>query len=155
MTAIVLALCIGIVAGLRALTAPALVSWAVRLGWLHLEGTPLAFMGSTIAVVVFTLAALVEYVTDLLPKTPPRTAPPGLIARIVTGALSGACVGVSGGASLLTGAVLGAIGAVIGAFGGYQLRTRLVKGLNVKDIFIAIPEDLIAIALGYLFVSAR
>jgi uncharacterized membrane protein len=155
MNVMILALCIGIVAGLRSLTAPALVSWAAHLGWLHLEGTPLAFMGSTIAVAIFTVAALGEYVTDLLPKTPPRTAPPGLIARLVTGALSGACLAVSGGASLLLGAVLGAIGAVIGTFGGYQLRARLVKGLNVKDIFIAIPEDLIAIGFGYLLVSAR
>jgi len=155
MSVFVLALCIGIVAGLRALTAPALVSWAAHLGWLHLEGSPLAFMGSTIAVAIFTLAAIVEYVTDLLPKTPPRTAPPGLIARLVTGALCGACLGVSGGASLLAGAVLGVIGAVIGTFGGYQLRTRLVSGLKVKDIFIAIPEDLVALGLGYLIVSAR
>jgi len=150
-----LSLCIGIVAGLRAMTAPALVSWAAHQGWLHLEGTPLAFMGSTIAVVLFTLLALVEYVTDLLPKTPARTAPPGFIARLVTGALSGACVGVSGGVSLVLGAVMGIIGAVIGTFGGYQARTRLVKALNVKDIFVAIPEDLIAIGLGYLIVSAR
>jgi uncharacterized membrane protein len=155
MNVVVLALCIGIVAGLRALTAPALVSWAAHLGWLHLEGSPLAFMGSTIAVAIFTLAALVEYVTDQLPKTPARTVPPQLIARIVTGGLSGACLGVSGGASLPAGAVLGAIGAVIGTFGGYQLRTRLVSGLKVKDIFIAIPEDLVAIGLGYLLVSAR
>ena len=155
MSVFVLALCIGIVAGLRAMTPPALVSWAAHLGWLHLEGTPLAFMGSTIAVAIFTLLAFVEYVTDLLPKTPPRTAPPGLIARIVTGALSGACLGVSGGASLLAGALLGVIGAVIGTFGGYQLRTRLVSGLKVKDIFIAIPEDLVALGLGYLIVSAR
>jgi len=155
MGALVLTLCIGFVAGLRALTAPALVSWAAHMGWLHLEGTPLAFMGSTIAVAIFTVLALVEYVTDLLPKTPARTAPPGLIARLVTGALSGACLAVSGSSSWLLGAVLGAIGAVIGTFGGYKARTGLVKALNVKDIFIAIPEDLIAIGLGYLLVSAR
>jgi uncharacterized membrane protein len=155
MSVFVLALCIGIVAGLRALTAPALVTWASHLGWLHLEGTPLAFMGSTVAVAIFTVLALVEYITDQLPKTPARTVPPQLIARIIMGGLSGACVGLSGGASPLVGAVMGAIGAIIGTYGGYQLRTRLVKGLNVKDIFIAIPEDLVAIGLGYLIVSAR
>ncbi len=155
MSVFVLALCIGIVAGLRTFTAPALVSWAAHLGWLHLEGSPLAFMGSTIAVAILTLGALVEYVIDQLPKTPARTAPPSLIARIISGGLSGACLGVSGGASLLAGAVLGVIGAVIGAFGGLQLRTRLVSGLKVKDVFIAIPEDLVALGLGYLIVSAR
>jgi uncharacterized membrane protein len=107
MNAVVLALCIGIIAGLRALTASALVSWAAHLGWLHLEGSPLAFMGSTTAVIVFTLLALVEYAADLSPKTLARTAPPGLIARLLTGALSGTCVGVLGGASLQGSAILG------------------------------------------------
>jgi uncharacterized membrane protein len=155
MSVFVLAICIGIVAGLRTLTAPALVSWAAHLGWLNLQGTPLAFMGSTIAVAIFTLAALVEYVADTLPKTPARTAPPSLIVRLVTGGLSGACLGVSGGASLLIGAVLGAVGAVIGAFGGYHARKGLVNALKVKDIFIAIPEDLVAIGLAYFIVSSR
>jgi uncharacterized membrane protein len=144
---------IGIVAGLRAMTAPALVSWAAHLGWLHLQGTPLAFVGSLAAVVIFSLAAIGEYINDKLPNTPSRTAPPGFIARIVTGSLCGACLYASASQSLLIGILLGAIGAVIGTLGGYQARTRLVKTLNVKDIFVAIPEDLVAIGLAYLIVS--
>ena len=151
--ALALAFGIGIVAGLRSLTAPAVVSWAAYLGWLNLQGSPLAFMGSIAAVAIFSLLALVEYVTDLLPKTPNRTTPLPLIARILMGSLSGACLCASAGQSLLAGAVLGGIGGVIGAFAGYQARTRLVNGLKVKDIFIAIPEDLVAIGLGYFLVS--
>src|SRR5208283_2040884 len=146
---------IGIVAGLRALTAPAAVSWAAHLGWLNLQGTVLSFMGSAIAVAIFTIAALAEYVTDQLPKTPARTVPPQLIARLVTGGLSGACICASGSQSSLVGAILGAVGVLIGTFGGYQLRTRLVRSLKVKDIFVAITEDLVAIGLAYWFVSAR
>jgi uncharacterized membrane protein len=146
---------IGIVAGLRAMTAPAAVTWAAYLGWLNLHGSPLAFMGSMVAVAIFTVGAIGEYIADKLPKTPSRTAPLGLIARIVTGGLSGACVCAAAGQSLLVGVVLGAIGAVIGAFGGYQVRTRLVRALNVKDIFVAIPEDLVAIGAAYFFVSMR
>jgi len=155
MNTVVLAVGIGIVTGLRTFTAPALASWAAHLGWLHLEGTPLAFMGSTVTVVIFTLLAIVEYVTDQLPSTPARTVPIQLIARLIMGALSGTCIGLSGGLSLLVGAVLGAVGAVIGAYGGYEARKRLVNGLKVKDIFIAIPEDLVAIGLAYLIVSPR
>ena len=151
----VIAIGIGIVAGLRAMTAPALVSWAAHLGWRSLQGTPLAFMGSTVAVVVFSLGAIGEYVNDKLPKTPSRTAPPQFIARIIMGGLSGACLCASAGQSWLVGAGLGAIGAVIGTLGGYQARARLVKGLNVKDIFVAIPEDLVAIGLAYFLVSPR
>jgi uncharacterized membrane protein len=40
-----LAVGIGIVAGLRALTAPAAVSWAARLGWLNPHDSLLSFMG--------------------------------------------------------------------------------------------------------------
>jgi len=155
MSVFVLTIGIGIAAGLRALTPPALVSWAARSGWLHLEGSPLAFMGSTLAVAVFTLAALFEYVTDTLPTTPARTVPLQLGARILTGGLSAACLSVSAGSSPLAGAVLGAIGVLIGTFGGYQVRKRLVNSLKVKDIFIAVPEDLVAIGLSYLLVAAR
>ncbi len=150
-----LAVGIGIVAGLRSLTAPAAVSWAAHLGWLDLGGSPLAFIGSTPAVVILSLLAAGEYVADLLPKTPRRTMPAPLIARIVMGGLSGAALCVSASQSLLAGAVLGGIGGVIGAFAGYEARRRLVNGLKVKDAVIAIPEDLVAIALAYFIVSPR
>jgi uncharacterized membrane protein len=147
-----LAIGIGIVAGLRAMTAPAAVSWAAHLGWLNLHATPLSFMGSTAAVVIFTLGAIGELINDQLPKTPPRTVPPQFIARVLMAGLCGACLYMSAGSSTLIGALLGAIGAVIGTLGGYQARKGLVKALNVKDIFVAIPEDLIAIGLAYLIV---
>lgn len=151
---LVLAIGIGIVAGLRAMTAPALVSWAAHLGWIHLQGTPLAFMGSAAAVGVFSLAAIGEYVNDKLPKTPARTAPPPFIVRIIMGGFTAACLYASVGQSLILGALFGAVGAVIGTLGGYQARTRLVRALKLKDIFIAIPEDLIAIGLAYFTVRS-
>jgi uncharacterized membrane protein len=150
-----LAFGIGVVAGLRTLTAPAAVSWAAHLGWLNLRGSILAFMGSAAAVAIFSLSAIAEYVMDLLPKTPARTAPGPLIARIVMGGLSGACLCASVRQPLMVGAALGGIGGVIGAFAGYQARTRLVSGLKVKDAWIAIPEDLVAFGLAYFFVSPR
>lgn len=150
-----LAVGIGIVAGLRSLTAPAAVSWAAHLGWLDLHGSPLAFMGSAVTVAILSLLAVGEFVADLLPKTPSRTAPGPLVARVLMGGLCGASLCVSAGRSLLAGAVLGGLGGVIGAFGGYQARKRLVNGLKVKDAFVAIPEDLVAIGLAYLLVSLK
>jgi uncharacterized membrane protein len=144
---------IGVVAGLRSLTAPAVVSWAAHFGWLNLYSSPFAFMSSTVAVAIFSLLAIGELVADKLPKTPKRTAPAPFIARILTGALCGACLCVAASQSLFMGTMLGAMGGVIGTFGGYEIRKRLVSNLNIKDIFIAIPEDLIAISLACLFVS--
>ena len=68
-------------------------------------------------------------------------------ARIVTGGLSGACLSAS--RPLPVGAVLGGLGT------GYQARTRLPSGLKVKDAFIAVPEDLVAIGQAYLFIPLR
>jgi uncharacterized membrane protein len=144
---------IGIVAGLRSMTAPAAVSWAARLGWLDLGDSSLAFMGSTAAVVIFSLLAVAEFAADLHPATPSRTSPGPLIARIAMGGLSGACLCAAAGSSLALGAVLGGLGAVIGAFGGYEARTRLVAALGVKDRVVALSEDLVAIALAWLIVS--
>jgi len=144
---------IGLFAGLRSLTAPAVTAWAVHLGWLKLEGL-LSLIGSLPSVVIFTLLAVAELVADKLPQTPSRTAPVGLIARIVTGGLTGACVAAGGGEGSLVGAVLGAVGGVVGCFGGYQARTRLVKALGTPDIYAALVEDLVAVA-GSLWVVSR
>jgi uncharacterized membrane protein len=144
------ALGIGFSSGLRTFTAPAVVCWAAHLGKLNLHGSPFAFMGSTVAVGVFTLLALFEYGWDLSPKATNRTDPGALIARIVSGGLCGACLYASAGQSWMVGTILGGIGAVIGAFAGYHARKRLVEALKVKDAMIAIPEDLVAIGLAYV-----
>jgi uncharacterized membrane protein len=151
--ALLLAFLIGIVAGLRSLTAPAVVSWAAHRNWIDLHNTPLSFMGSTVTVSIFVLLALVELVADQLPSTPSRTKPVGLIARIVLGGLSGACVAVAGAQSIVIGALLGAVGGVAGAFAGYEVRTRLVRALKVPDLVIAVLEDAVAIGGGLLIVS--
>jgi uncharacterized membrane protein len=144
---------IGFFAGLRSLTAPAATAWAVHLGWLKLQ-RPLSLIGSLPSVVILTLLAVGELVADKLPNTPNRTSPIGLIARIVTGGVAGACVAAGGGQGALPGALLGAVGGVVGCFGGYQARTRLVKALGTRDIYVALLEDLIAVA-GSLWVVSR
>jgi uncharacterized membrane protein len=150
-----LAFGIGVVAGLRSLTAPAAVSWAAHLGWLQLQDSSLAFMGSTPAVVIFSLLASAEYVADLLPSTPRRTTPGPLIARIVMGALCGGCLCASGSRPVSIGVVLGGLGGLFGAFAGYRARTGLVKALGVKDRVIALLEDAVTIVLAWVIVSWR
>ena len=68
-------------------------------------------MGHPGTLVFFTLLAVVELIADKLPKTPPRTAPPGLIARIVFGGLCGVALAISAGGSLIIAAIVGVIGA--------------------------------------------
>ena len=86
-------LLIGVVAGLRALTPPAVVAWGALLGWLPVDGTWAQWVGHPITVAVLTVLLVVELVTDQLPKTPSRTVPPQFVARLLTGAFAGAVIG--------------------------------------------------------------
>jgi uncharacterized membrane protein len=147
----VLALGIGIVAGLRSLTAPAAVAWGAHLSWLNLHGSPFAFIGSTPAVAILSVLATGELVADKLPMIPKRTAPAPLMARIITGGLCGACFYAAAGKSLLAGTLLGGIGGVVGAFLGYGIRRRL--DLHIKDLVVAVCEDLVAVGLALFLIS--
>lgn len=140
---LVVATLIGVVAGLRTMTAPAAVSWAASLGWLNLQGTPLAFLGYAWTPWILTLLAAMELVADQLPSTPSRTVPPQFGARLISGALSGAAIGAAAG-SLVAGGIAGVAGAVIGTLGGRMFRARLGAAFR-RDPPAAFLEDAIAV----------
>ena len=144
---LLVALLIGIVAGLRSLTAPAVVSWAALLRWINLSGTWASWLALPVTVTILTIVAVVELVTDKLPKTPHRTAPPSFVFRIVSGAFAGAVLGTAWG---YTWSALGAgvIGAVLGTMGGYEARVRLVAA-HGHDTPIALLEDAVAVLGGF------
>ncbi|MBU1376692.1 MAG: DUF4126 domain-containing protein [Alphaproteobacteria bacterium] len=151
MTFYLAALLLGVIAGLRAVTPVAAVSWAASLGILKLTGTPLAFLGATITPWIVTLIAAGELLNDKLPKTPSRKVPIQFGGRIATGGLSGAAVGLSTGA-LIPGLVLGVIGAVIGTYGGAAARGKLA-GVFGRDLPAALIEDLVAVGGAALIVA--
>jgi uncharacterized membrane protein len=151
--AFLLSFLLGCVDGLRSLTAPAIVCWAARFGWLHFAGTKFAFIAHRSTLTVFTLLAIVELVVDKLPNTPARTAPVGLIARIVLGGASGLALATGAGISVSPAGVIASIGAIAGAFGGYHIRRAVVLKTHLPDLVVAIAEDAIAIAGGLLIVS--
>jgi uncharacterized membrane protein len=141
MSVYVLALLIGVVAGLRAMTAPAV----------YLEGTWLAFLGYAWTPYILSALALAELVSDQLPKTPSRKVPMQFGARIVSGGLCGSALGPSGG-TWIAGLVAGVIGAVVGTLGGYEFRTRRVATSGGRGLPIALLEDAIAIGGAILIV---
>lgn len=143
MLVLVLALLIGIVAGLRAMTAPAAISWAAYLGLLDLSGTWLAFAGHWLTPWILTVAAVGELVTDQLPSAPSRKVPVQFGTRIVMGALCGAAIGASGGI-LAAGLVAGILGAIIGTLGGSAARATLAASFG-RDRPAALIEDAAAI----------
>jgi uncharacterized membrane protein len=152
MTAFVLSLLIGIVAGLRAMTAPAAISWAARLGWLDVAPTSVAFLGYAWTPWIFTALALAELVTDQLPTTPSRTVPVQFGTRVLVGALCGAAIGADLGAPVM-GLFAGILGAIVGTLGGRMCRVRLAAALG-SDRPAALIEDAIAIGGALLIVLA-
>jgi uncharacterized membrane protein len=151
MSLYIAALLIGVIAGLRAFMAPAAVSWAARLGWLPVGDSWAAFMGYAYTPYIFSVLAVIELVTDQLPQTPSRKAPPSFGARLVSGGFAGAVIGTAGG-SLAGGLIAGIVGAAIGTFGGYEVRMRLAAAFG-KDMPAAFIEDAVAIIGAYLIVS--
>ena len=149
---LLLAFLIGIIAGLRAMTAPAAVAWAAALGWFDVSQTPLAFMGYRWAPWVFTLLAVVELITDQLPSTPSRKVPMQFAARLIMGGLAGATIGVTG-VSLIGGLIAGVVGAAIGTFGGAAARGKLAAAFG-KDTPAALIEDAVAIIGALIIVGA-
>lgn len=149
---IALSLVIGIIAGLRAMTAPAAVSWAAYLGGLPLDGTPMAFLGHVAAPYILTVLAIGELVTDQLPKTPSRKVPVQFATRVVAGGVAGAALGAPGG-MLVAGLVAGVAGAVVGTLGGAAGRARLARSFG-RDLPAALVEDAIAIGGAVSIVAA-
>ena len=147
-----LALLMGVIAGLRTMTAAAAVSWAAHLGWLDLRGTWLAFLGYAWTPWIMSVLALGELVADQLPSTPSRTVPLGFGARIVSGAVVGAAIGAPSRA-IVVGAVAGIVGAIIGTLGGHAARARLTAGFG-SDRPAAFIEDAVAIGGALLIVVA-
>lgn len=156
---LLLALLIGVVAGLRALTPPAVVAWAGALGWIHLDGTWVHWLTHPITLTVLTILLVVELVTDQLPSTPSRKVPQQFGARLLTGGFAAAVL-VTGAiyqaktGTIVSGVGAGIIGAVLGTLGGAEARSRLVSRIGGRDLPIALTEDVIAVAGGFAVAAA-
>lgn len=155
---LLLALLIGVVAGLRALMAPAVVAWAGALGWINLSATWAEWVAHPITVAVLTILAVGELVTDQLPRTPSRKTAMQFGSRLATGAFAGAVLATGAVLNPTAWVVVGAIGAamigaVAGTLGGAEARQRLVAANGGRDRPVAVGEDAIAILGGIAVVA--
>jgi uncharacterized membrane protein len=124
---------LGTVTGARTFLAPAALALRGRFG----DGVP----GKVAKFVVPVLAAG-EVVGDKLPMAPPRVEGPGLVGRVVSGAVSGRVVGGARGARV------GAAFALASTYPSQLLRSTIVQRTPVPDIACAVPEDLAGAALA-------
>lgn len=141
---------LGLVSGMRSMTAMAVLCWFAYRGDLSLDGTWAAWAGKLVTAIIFSVLALGELFADKLPKTPNRTALGPLLVRVVMGAMVGAIVAAGLNGSEFEGIILGVGGVLIGAFGGFLVRREIVMRLGSKDWPVALAEDLSAIICAIL-----
>ena len=99
---------LGAVAGIRSMTAPALLSRSASRGALAgIAGTPFAPLASPRTARILALLAVGEAVGDKLWAAPDRVSVPGLLGRILSGALVGAALFASEGQRGTGGGALG------------------------------------------------
>jgi uncharacterized membrane protein len=134
---------IGVVAGLRPMTALAATAWAIKRGRIRIEPTSIVWMFSAGTSKRIAQLAISELIVDKLPFTLSRLRPRPLALRIVTGAICGAAVyGNRGKRPLSHGAILGGMGALAGAIAGTQVRKRVSR--DMPDLTAGLLEDVLA-----------
>jgi len=141
---------LGVMAGMRSMSAPALISQVARKGQLAVEGSKLAFLNSRGALSATALLALGELIADKLPVTPARTDAGPLIARAVSGAFSGAVLCSAKKRSPWLGALYGTLGALGGTFAAYHLRRSVEQNLKLPDVVVAVAEDAVVASSAFL-----
>ncbi len=128
------------------MTAIAVLCWFAWLQLLPQHGWAF-WVGSLVSVIVFSIAAVGEYIGDTLPQTPSRTGALGLSARIIFGALVGALAARGVFEPVAGGVIFGVMGALIGTYGGHRVRIYWSKALG-KDLPVALTESAIALGLA-------
>lgn len=136
---------LGGMTGLRTMTPIAVLCWFAYLGHLPVDGTWAFWAAKLPSAIIFTLFAIGELIGDKLPKTPNRTSPGPLAARLVFGGLVGALVATGLKGSAFEGIILGVINAALGAFLGMYLRKWIVDSTEWPDWRVAVAEDILAV----------
>ena len=141
-TTFALAAGLGLVAGMRSMAAPALLSR-------HLAQTPASrrdgwatrLLAARPATLLLPLFATAEATADKTPVVPDRTEPPALIGRALSGALCGAAIAGRRGGSRVGAALVGAAAAVGATFAAYHLRKAVGEHTGLPDAVVALAED--------------
>jgi uncharacterized membrane protein len=140
---------LGGIAGVRSMAAPALLARAIRRGDVDgLEGTPFAALGSGRTPALLEALMIGEMVGDKTPFIPARTSAPALLGRVLSGALVGAALSVSGERGGASGALVGALSALAGVYAVDRLRSGATQGLGVPDRVFGLLEDGLVLSLG-------
>jgi uncharacterized membrane protein len=143
------AISIGILAGMRSASAPAIACHILSKNKLsELTNSSIGFMESESLATVLKVFAVGEFIVDKLPFTPPRIRPAGVTARIISGGLSAAAVSKAKENVVIPGALLGSAAALVSTFAFYFIRKKVGERANVYDPILGGIEDALVIGAG-------
>jgi len=143
---------LGIIAGMRAFSAPAVVCLKLSQDISARSLGPWLTLGaSRRAVWIAMLLAGGELVADKLPAAPNRTDPLSLAARVSSGALCGAVVSRVAKRDVIAGALLGGLAAAGSTFLTFHWRRKLADSIPAP--LAAIAEDAAVIACGRAIIN--
>ncbi len=142
---------LGAVAGVRSMSAPALLSRAASRGDIEgIEGTPFAFLASPRAARILTVLAVGEALADKLPFSPDRISLPGLVGRMASGGLVGAALFAAAQRHSTIGAGLGLLASAAASYPSYYLRVKTQERLGLPNWAVGLVEDALAEGTGLL-----
>ncbi len=145
---------IGIVAGMRAMSAPAFVSHKLSHEAINpLPDSVFHFLTSSKTATTLAVLAGGELIGDKVPNGPDRIGAAQLPVRLISGAASGAALTEADGQPVAYGAILGAVGAAVGSFAFFHLRHWLTHEKDLPDTVVALAEDALTMGLGILTIN--
>jgi uncharacterized membrane protein len=134
------AIAIGIIAGIRSMSAPAIASTYLAAGK-NSADSRFGILASPAATTLLKLLAAGEIIADKLPIVPARVSAAPLIARVASGAISAAVACAASRKRVALGAALGGIAALVGVVGFYVLRRTIASKTNLPDPMLGVAED--------------
>ena len=137
---------LGVLAGMRSMTPPTLVSLYLNRNQQLRNGTLTNFLGSGNSLTVFTLLAAGEITADKFPQTPNRTFAPALVGRLGTSALASAALTEAQGGNRTVAAALSAAVTGVATFATFQ--ARMAANQYLPNAVTGVIEDTILLSIG-------
>lgn len=144
---------LGVMAGIRGMSAPAALGFAFSRQPLEAPPGPLGLLASPRVSQALAALAVGEVIADKTPWVPARISPPLLVGRALSGALAGAAVARQRKLAPAH-AVIGAAAAVASAFAFYALRRAATRRLGVPNVVAGLAEDAVAAVIGGKLVAS-
>jgi len=139
---------LGVIAGMRSMSAPSTVSdYIAKKSPGGYDRFPFEWLVSPKATLVWRALAIGEMGGDKASWAPARIQPAPLGARAISGGVSGASICAAEGKPAAAGAVIGIATAVASTFAFYYLRRAVGAKLKTPDRVVGAVEDVIVLGL--------